>query len=438
MASYNENNTFSNTSFANASFSRRGGDDTTFKVSLAVYSTIFVLAVIGNGLVILTLVQNKRMRTVTNVFLLNLAISDLLLAVFCMPFTLVPMMLRNFIFGPIMCVTIRYAQGVSVGASCFTLVAISLERYFAICRPLQSRQWQTLSHAYKIIAVCWFLALIIVIPIAISTKYVRIGPEVSACRENWASEDLERAYTVFLDVVLLLIPLCLMTCAYTKIMVTLCAGISMGDATECSNGYASNSSISKSSLVVSLKFKNSTRTSLLKNDSAQSQTRSDRNYLSIQMKEISPCSSEESTPRRAKLDTTRIIRQSNQEKSREAKIRVVRMLFVLVIEFFVCWAPLYTVQTWKSFHHESIRANISSFMWTFMFVLSYLSSCCNPITYCFMNKRFRQSFIAAFKRCVCCKTKPRDFLYHTNYTSTRRYTWADSQKVEDTELSSNQ
>lgn len=75
------------------------------------YALIFLLAVLGNVLVILTLIQNKRMRTVTNVFLLNLSVSDLLLAVFCMPFTIVPMLLKNFIFGAQMCVIIRYFQG---------------------------------------------------------------------------------------------------------------------------------------------------------------------------------------------------------------------------------------------------------------------------------------------------------------------------------------
>lgn len=75
------------------------------------YLIIFLLAVIGNVLVILTLVQNKRMRTVTNLFLLNLAISDLLLGIFCMPFTLVGMLLRDFIFGEIMCKLLPYLQG---------------------------------------------------------------------------------------------------------------------------------------------------------------------------------------------------------------------------------------------------------------------------------------------------------------------------------------
>lgn len=75
------------------------------------YSVIFLLAVIGNLLVILTLIQSRRMRTITNLFLLNLAVSDLFLGVFCMPFTLVGMLLREFIFGEVMCKLLPYLQG---------------------------------------------------------------------------------------------------------------------------------------------------------------------------------------------------------------------------------------------------------------------------------------------------------------------------------------
>lgn len=78
---------------------------------IPLYSIIFLLAVIGNSLVILTLVQNKRMRTITNLFLLNLSISDLFLGVFCMPFTLVGTVLRDFVFGELMCKLLPYLQG---------------------------------------------------------------------------------------------------------------------------------------------------------------------------------------------------------------------------------------------------------------------------------------------------------------------------------------
>ena len=53
------------------------------------YMFIFLLCMVGNGLVCLIVVKNRHMRTVTNIFILNLAISDLLVGIFCIPTTLV-------------------------------------------------------------------------------------------------------------------------------------------------------------------------------------------------------------------------------------------------------------------------------------------------------------------------------------------------------------
>lgn len=81
------------------------------RIQIICYVTILLLAIVGNTLVILTLIQNRRMRTITNVFLLNLAISDILLGVLCMPITLVGTLLRDFIFGEVMCKLLPYLQG---------------------------------------------------------------------------------------------------------------------------------------------------------------------------------------------------------------------------------------------------------------------------------------------------------------------------------------
>lgn len=53
------------------------------------YFFIFLLCIVGNVLVCLIVLENRRMRTVTNLFILNLAISDLLVGIFCIPTTLV-------------------------------------------------------------------------------------------------------------------------------------------------------------------------------------------------------------------------------------------------------------------------------------------------------------------------------------------------------------
>lgn len=60
----------------------------------------------------------------------------------------------------------------SVAVSAWTLVAIALERYYAICDPLRSRRWQTLRHAYKLIALIWFGSFLFMSPIAIFSQLI--------------------------------------------------------------------------------------------------------------------------------------------------------------------------------------------------------------------------------------------------------------------------
>lgn len=81
------------------------------RIQIILYVAILLLAIVGNALVILTLIQNRRMRTITNVFLLNLAVSDILLGVLCMPITLIGTLLRDFVFGEVMCKLLPYLQG---------------------------------------------------------------------------------------------------------------------------------------------------------------------------------------------------------------------------------------------------------------------------------------------------------------------------------------
>jgi len=110
-----------NTTHGNGTFPTGTGRGIQVELRIALYVVIFVLSVSGNALVALTIAQNRRMRTLTNVLLLNLSIADLLLTVFCMPFTLIPTLLQDFIFGPVVCVLVRYMQGAFVPTSSLTV-----------------------------------------------------------------------------------------------------------------------------------------------------------------------------------------------------------------------------------------------------------------------------------------------------------------------------
>ncbi|XP_023228073.1 cholecystokinin receptor-like [Centruroides sculpturatus] len=344
-------------------------DDALLRICL--YSIIFIFAILGNSLVIITLAQNKRMRTVTNVFLLNLAISDLLLGVFCMPVTLIGGLLRDFVFGSAMCRLFPYLQAVSVSVTVWTLVAISLERFFAICRPLHSRRWQTVSHAYKVIAAIWIGSLSMMLPIACLSRLIPLRSQGKhKCREVWPTDISERIFNIYLDAALMAVPLIIMVLMYSLITRTLCSGVQMENhdfplrliRKHHSNDFASSCSNKKNLLVT-------------------------KSHVSYQTFAVA----RSKTPRH-------LIIRGNLEKSQASKKRIVRMLFVVVVEFFVCWSPLYIVNTWSLFDQEAVYSTIGYSGVSIIQLLAYISSCCNPITYCFMHKKFRKSFVST---CSC-------------------------------------
>ncbi|XP_049809304.1 cholecystokinin receptor type A-like [Schistocerca nitens] len=90
------------------------------------------------------------------------------------------------------------------------------------------------------------------------------------------------------------------------------------------------------------------------------------------------------------------IRSNYMDKSIEAKKKVIRMLFVVVAEFFICWAPLHVLNTWYLFSPDAVYMNVGRTGVALVHLLAYISSCCNPITYCFMNRKFRAAFLGVF------------------------------------------
>ncbi|XP_012156610.1 neuropeptide SIFamide receptor [Ceratitis capitata] len=104
------------------------------------YIPIFIFALLGNGIVCYIVQSTPRMRTVTNYFIANLAVGDILMTVFCIPFSFVSIfILKHWPFGTVLCNLVNYSQAVSVLVSAYTLVAISIDRYLAIMKPLKPR-----------------------------------------------------------------------------------------------------------------------------------------------------------------------------------------------------------------------------------------------------------------------------------------------------------
>lgn len=174
------------------------------------YAIISIVGTIGNTLVILAY-RNPRMRSVTNLFIANLAVADLTVCLINTPVAVIYSVLKNWPFGLVLCRVINYIQGIMVCASVGTLMAIAADRYRAIVHPLLPRI--RTRHAITIIVAIWIVASIIPFPLLLYQKlHVKSGSIV--CFEDWPSVEAQKIYTVFAAVALYVIPLTVISVLY--------------------------------------------------------------------------------------------------------------------------------------------------------------------------------------------------------------------------------
>ncbi|XP_002732004.1 RYamide receptor-like [Saccoglossus kowalevskii] len=187
------------------------------QVILAIlYACTSLLAVIGNLVVCYIVLGNPRMRTVTNYFIVNLAISDILMAVLCVNLTFYYSINFHWPFGFVMCALVQYVQMVSVSISIFTLVAISLDRYVAIIHPLRPRM--TRKQAFIIMIIIWVLAGGISLPAGINSKIdTHSNSSTIVCKETWPTNIQRSIYTITLMILQYFLPLVILSITYSII-----------------------------------------------------------------------------------------------------------------------------------------------------------------------------------------------------------------------------
>lgn len=79
-------------------------------VFIVAHTIAFIVGLIGNALVCLAVYRNHSMRTVTNYFIVNLAVADFMVILFCLPPTLVWDVTSTWFFGNVLCKTVLYFQ----------------------------------------------------------------------------------------------------------------------------------------------------------------------------------------------------------------------------------------------------------------------------------------------------------------------------------------
>ncbi|XP_019637971.1 PREDICTED: G-protein coupled receptor 54-like [Branchiostoma belcheri] len=181
-----------------------------------VFSIITLVGVTGNGLVIYVIARYGQMKTVTNYYLLNLAVVDLSFLVCCVPFTAIIFATNDWMFGKFMCKFVFYFMQVTFTATGLTLAALSLDRYYAIIHPIGSMYYRTPRTAFLVNTVVWAAAFVLASPVAVAYQQWEgnfQGPR-TYCTDQWSNQYWRKAYWVMMVVLCFVIPLAV--CTFTS------------------------------------------------------------------------------------------------------------------------------------------------------------------------------------------------------------------------------
>lgn len=136
---------------------------------IIMFSLIFVVSLFGNMFVVWVIVHQRRTRSTVNVFIGNLAVSDLLMTIFNVPMAVSRLVKVDWPFGrwPIFCPLNAFLQSVFVYVSTLSMTYIAIDRYQAISRPMREK----FASPQTILLVIWVMSCIFSLPFATSYDY---------------------------------------------------------------------------------------------------------------------------------------------------------------------------------------------------------------------------------------------------------------------------
>ncbi|XP_021957121.1 neuropeptide CCHamide-1 receptor isoform X2 [Folsomia candida] len=142
------------------------------------FAIIFVIGVMGNGTLIGIFVKHRTMRNVPNMYIVSLAVGDLFVILFCVPFTSTVYTVESWPYGEFVCKFSEFIKDLSIGVSVFTLTALSADRYFAIVDPMRKLHGRRATKITCItIAGIWVLSVVMALPSAVFSYVMAIDQD---------------------------------------------------------------------------------------------------------------------------------------------------------------------------------------------------------------------------------------------------------------------
>uniref|UniRef100_A0A3Q3L281 Vasopressin V2 receptor n=1 Tax=Mastacembelus armatus TaxID=205130 RepID=A0A3Q3L281_9TELE len=288
------------------------------RAEIAVLAVVLALTTLGNSFVLWVLLRRRKYNAPMHVFMVNLCVADLVVALFQVLPQLIWDITERFQGPDFLCRSIKYLQIVGMFASSYMIVAMTVDRHHAICCPLQAYRGGAVSRWNTPVMVAWGLALVLSIPQVFIFSRSQVAPGEFECWGEFTEPWGLKAYVTWMTVAVFLLPAFIITICQIRIF------------REIHNN-------------IYLKFKK---------EDERAKERGRR------------ASGGGGTDGRGHIT--------------KAMSKTVRMTLVIVLVYTVCWSPFFIVQLWAAWDPNPSNQGVA---FTILMLLASLNSCTNPWIY---------------------------------------------------------
>ncbi|KAI6205907.1 7 transmembrane receptor [Aphelenchoides besseyi] len=336
-------------------------DQPELRAMVAHQATTILFTIFGNLLMIFVILRNnyilRRKRiTPADLLMLHMCTSDLLFAcITIFPTLMITLTVPQFHGPDILCKFVKFLQVLPMYSSSFLLVAISADRFYAICRPLANIRSGRYNRPVLYAAIAWISAFCCSTP-----QFFIFGKNVhNDCTGQYSASWQYPTYVIVFNVVVWLLPSTIAGCLYFCV----CRAVWRSMAFEKSCGTPSRGNSGK----------------LMGRSASTAGQEEEHQHLTA-------CTSDGQRRQSRLSSANTLVHHSGLRIQREEldrkRIQTVKLTLTIVAANFILWAPFCIISVIDAL----MPSFLSPVFATYVMFFGNLNSSCNPIIYFVLNK----------------------------------------------------
>ncbi|CDQ66025.1 unnamed protein product [Oncorhynchus mykiss] len=290
------------------------------RAEIGVLGLVLALTTLGNGFVLWVLLRRRKHNAPMHLFMVNLCLADLVVALFQVFPQLVWNITERFQGPDFLCRSVKYLQIVGMFASSYMIVAMTVDRHYAICCPLQAYRGGSVSRWNTPIMMAWGLALLLSIPQLFIFSRSEVSPGEFECWAHFAEPWGLKAYITWMTLAVFLLPALIITVCQSKLLYL-------------------RKDISRIRI-----FREIHNNIYLKSERMVSAELKKNNAVIFHFHRQSPFNTSDNLT----LPSNPGLSDQRGSSTAVAMSKTVRMTLVIVLVYTVCWSPFFIVQLWAA------------------------------------------------------------------------------------------